>query len=374
MYTPCKRDIVAELSNSCKKYDIKLGVYLSPWDRHEKTYGQGEAYDNYFCNQLTELLTRYGELYTVWFDGACGEGENGKKQIYNWDRYYSLIRKLQPNAVISSSGPDVRWCGNEAGECRESEWSVVSEELFSQSEIAKVSQAEDSTEFRRKCLEPQNKDLGSRCILKDAKKLIWYPAEVDTSIRPGWFYHESEDTCVRSLEELTNIYLKSVGGNSVLLLNIPPHKDGYITEYDTKRFKEMGDFIRNTFSHNLAENAAVVSNYPCKEHEIVSVLRNNEEFWQPVTEELPVLIEIKMDRKESIRYCVLMERIQLSQRVERFLIEAIDSDGIWQVIYEGTVIGYKKICCFSPVFTQNIRIRIMESRKNPVIQFVGLYR
>ncbi len=120
MYTPFGRDIVAELAASCKKYGLKLGVYVSPWDRHEKTYGQGKAYDDYFCNQLQELLTNYGELYTVWFDGACGEGANGKRQEYDWERYYTLIRQLQPNAVISISGPDVRWCGNEAGDCRES--------------------------------------------------------------------------------------------------------------------------------------------------------------------------------------------------------------------------------------------------------------
>lgn len=375
MHTPCKKDIVAELSRSCKKYGLKFGIYLSPWDRHEKTYGQGKPYNDYFCSQLTELLTRYGEIYSVWFDGACGEGLNGKKQDYDWDRYYSLIRRLQPNAVISISGPDVRWCGNEAGDCRESEWSVVPAEVFSQSEIAKRSQQSDNEEFRRKLLDEQDMDLGSRKVVGKADDLIWYPAEVDVSIRPGWFHHPSEDGQVRSLENLMDIYINSVGGNSVLLLNIPPHKDGYITEFDACRLKELGDYIRAALGNNLAEGALAESNAGRSSpvNPIENILIDNEDYWQPATEEMPSEITITMKEFCKVSYVVIMEQIRLSQRVERFCIDAADLQGDWKQIFEGTTIGYKKICKLNPVHTNKIRIRILECRSNPAIRFVGVY-
>ena len=147
MNSPCSKDIVAQLSKSCKKYGLKLGIYLSPWDRHEKTYGFGKPYNDYFCAQLTELLSNYGDIYTVWFDGACGEGTNGHKQMYDWNRYYELINRLQPQAVISICGPDVRWCGNEAGDCRPSEWSVVPATLVDNEKIQEASQRQDDGAF-----------------------------------------------------------------------------------------------------------------------------------------------------------------------------------------------------------------------------------
>ncbi|MCR5154571.1 MAG: alpha-L-fucosidase, partial [Lachnospiraceae bacterium] len=289
-------DVVRELSRSCEKYGLKFGVYLSPWDRHEKTYGSGREYDDYFCNQLTELCTGYGKLYTVWFDGACGEGPNGKKQIYDWNRYYEVIRKLQPDAVISVSGPDVRWCGNEAGDCRESEWSVVPARLFSQKAIAAASQQADNAAFRERKIDEQDKDLGSLERVKDEKDFIWYPAEVDTSIRPGWFYHESEDEKVRSLEELSNIYLKAVGGNSVLLLNIPPDRKGNIALPDRNRLKELGDYIKGCFSNKV---------------ELI-----------PLVNEEKTSICLTSVKPFSPRYAVLKEDITMGQRVEKFSIYA----------------------------------------------------
>ena len=225
-------DIVREVSEACKEFGLKFGVYLSPWDRNNSSYGKGKEYDDYYVNQLIELLTEYGELYTIWLDGACGEGANGKIQKYDWNRYYKVMRELQPNAVISISGPDVRWCGNEAGEVRESEWSVVAKDMTDPSITAELSQHEDNEEFRDRPLDETQSDLGSRERLKNEKELVWYPAETDVSIRPGWFYHEEEDDKVRSFENLKDIYLKSVGGNTTLLLNIPPMKNGKIHEKD----------------------------------------------------------------------------------------------------------------------------------------------
>ena len=342
MHTPFGKDIVAELAASCKKYGIKLGVYLSPWDRHEPTYGQGKAYDDYFCNQLTELLTNYGELYTVWFDGACGEGPNGKRQVYDWERYYALIRKLQPNAVISISGPDVRWCGNEAGDCRESEWSVVPARLFSQKAIAEASQQADDSEFREKKIDERDRDLGSREVIAGETEFIWYPAEVDTSIRPGWFYHESEDDKVRSLEELTGIYEKSVGGNSVLLLNIPPHKDGYLAKPDVERLHEIGEYIRENF-RNFRTDVEITES----------------------TETENVVFTLRLGEEKPLRYLALKEDIKEGQRVEKFHVEA---DG--KTVANGTTIGYQKILPLHGISAKELRVVFEEYRAKPVMESI----
>ena len=353
MHTPCKVDIVRRLSESCAKYGLKMGIYLSPWDRHEATYGQGKAYDDYFCNQLTELLTGYGPLYTVWFDGANGEGPNGKKQVYDWKRYYALIRELQPEAVISICGPDVRWCGNEAGDCRTSEWSVVPERLMSQRYVAERSQQEDSEAFRKR-LTNQDEDLGSRELMSKESAFIWYPAEVDTSIRPGWFYHASEDDKVRPLDILLRIYLNSVGGNSVLLLNIPPDRRGRLADPDCARLQEIGDFLRKTFANDLTMQAGSVEQAP----------------EQPLEEEgMPEAATIiKWDTSVDIGWVVLQEDIMKSQRVEAFRIEAETSNGS-EVVFRGTVIGYKKICHLEqPVHTDQLRIVIESYRVRPFLK------
>lgn len=373
MHTPFKRDIVAELAASCKKYGIKLGVYLSPWDRHESVYGSGEEYNNYFCNQLTELLTNYGKLYSVWFDGACGEGPNGKKQEYDWKRYYELIRKLQPEAVISVCGPDVRWCGNEAGDCRESEWSVVPAEVFSQSDIMEKSQKNDDAEFRKQGLDEQTNDLGSREIVEKADKLIWYPAEVNVSIRPGWFYHESEDLLVKPLSDLKRIYLNAVGGNGLFLLNIPPHKNGYITTYDEERLTELGSFIRESFQENYAVKAQVAASSSEPGSDVYNVLKENDTYWKAIDYAASCDIAIRLKEPEVLQYIVLQEQIKLSQRVERFEVWAETEGTEERLIYSGTTIGYKKICAIPPTKITALRIVFKEYRVAPVIRTIELY-
>ena len=240
MNSPFGRDIVREVSDACNKHGIRFGVYLSPWDRNSSLYGKGREYDDFFILQLTELLTNYGDIFSVWFDGACGEGPNGKKQYYDWERYYAVIRKLQPGACISVCGPDVRWCGNEAGHTRAAEWSVVPKRAADSEIISEKSQHEDSEEFRQRRVDARDTDLGSRQMLKDEQELIWYPAEVNTSIRPGWFWHESENDKVKSLRELADIYIRSVGGNCTFLLNIPPTTSGLFHENDVRRLAELG--------------------------------------------------------------------------------------------------------------------------------------
>ncbi len=373
MHTPFGRDIVAELSASCERYGIKLGVYLSPWDMHESTYGSGEEYNDFFCGQLTELLTQYGKLYSVSFDGACGEGPNGKRQEYDWKRYYELIRRLQPEAVIAVCGPDVRWCGNEAGDCRESEWSVVPAEVFSQSDIMENSQKADNEEFRKQGLDQQTKDLGSREVVSKAESLIWYPAEVNVSIRPGWFYHEAEDQQVKSFKALKHIYLNSVGGNGVFLLNIPPHKDGFITRFDEERLVELGDFIRSNFQNNYAEQAVIKATETEGQHEISNVLKEDETYWKAVDYCNSCEIIINLKEAKKIHFVVLQEQIRMSQRVERFEIWADTKEESGLLMYSGTTIGYKKICELTPVEVITLRVVFKEFRVAPVIRYMSLY-
>ena len=179
-------DVVAECAEACRAYGLDFGIYLSPWDRHSPVYGEGEAYDDIYVRQLEELLTGYGDIFCVWMDGACGEGPNGRKQRYDWERYYAAVRRLQSQCCICICGEDVRWCGNEAGQTRRAEWSVVDAALRDAEKVAAKSQHEDSDAFRKK-VSSSEEDLGSREALEKADKLCWYPCEVDTSIRPGWF-------------------------------------------------------------------------------------------------------------------------------------------------------------------------------------------
>lgn len=369
-------DIVREVSEACKEFGLKFGVYLSPWDRNNSSYGKGKEYDDYYVNQLTELLTEYGELYTIWLDGACGEGANGKIQKYDWNRYYKVMRELQPNAVISISGPDVRWCGNEAGEVRESEWSVVAKDMTDPSITAELSQHEDNEEFRDRPLDETQSDLGSRERLKNEKELVWYPAETDVSIRPGWFYHEEEDDKVRSFENLKDIYLKSVGGNTTLLLNIPPMKNGKIHEKDKAILKRLGEFINDTFKNNLLKNALITTvpkhDYRGNSPDMMRTDDYNTYFMNKEGDN-KLLIEIKFDECKKLNYLVLKEAITFSQRVEKFNVYFNDESGNKIKIFEGTTIGYKRIIDLKGTKTDNLTIEIEDSRVAPVMSFVGVY-
>lgn len=369
-------DIVREVSEACKEFGLKFGVYLSPWDRNNSSYGKGKEYDDYYVNQLTELLTEYGELYTIWLDGACGEGANGKIQKYDWNRYYKVMRELQPNAVISISGPDVRWCGNEAGEVRESEWSVVAKDMTDPSITAELSQHEDNEEFRDRPLDETQSDLGSRERLKNEKELVWYPAETDVSIRPGWFYHEEEDDKVRSFENLKDIYLKSVGGNTTLLLNIPPMKNGKIHEKDKAILKRLGEFINDTFKNNLLKNALITTvpkhDYRGNSPDMMRTDDYNTYFMNKEGDN-KLLIEIKFDECKKLKYLVLKEAITFSQRVEKFNVYFNDESGNKIKIFEGTTIGYKRIIDLKGTKTDNLTIEIEDSRVAPVMSFVGVY-
>ncbi len=359
-----------EAAEACRRGGIRFGIYLSPWDRNHKTYGYGKAYDDYFVAQLTELLTGYGEICSVWFDGACGEGENGKKQIYDWDRYYEVIRSLQPEACIHVCGPDVRWCGNEAGDTREAEWSVVPERTRDTEKIAEASQQANDITFRERMIRAQDQDLGSRTVLENEERLIWYPAEVNTSICPGWFYHPAEDDQVRSLQELLHIYYHSVGGNATFLLNIPPMPNGLFHEKDVQRLREMGDYLRRTFAVNLAEQAKLLADTWENGYEIDGVRTDDYETCFKTADGVKeVEVRVVFPKKMSVSHVVLKENIRMSQRIEKFRI--LDGEGT--ELYVGSTVGYQKIAVFPKVQTAELVLQILESRVCPTLAFIGVY-
>ena len=363
-------DVVREVSDACRKHGIKFGVYLSPWDRNCPLYGQGKAYDDFFITQLTELLTGYGDVFSVWFDGACGEGPNGKKQYYDWDRYYSVIRELQPNACISVCGLDVRRCGNEAGYTREAEWSVVPLRARDGEMISEKSQHSDDDSFRLRRVDARDSDLGSCEILAGEEELIWYPAEVNTSIRPGWFWHESENDKVRSLDELIHIYNNSVGGNATFLLNIPPTNEGLLHENDVKWLAELGEYLQKTFAENILDGAVLSADGG----NIEAVRRDDyDEYYTAENGCTTAVITAKWNFPVSVGSIVLKENILCGQRVEKFTVEVLRC-GKYVEVYSGTVIGYKRIVPLKNIRTASVRIKINDSRTEPTLAFIGIYK
>lgn len=336
-----KGDVVKELRDACTKYGMKFGVYLSPWDRNAECYGDSPRYNEFFIEQLTELLTNYGEVHEVWFDGANGEGPNGKKQVYDWDAFYKTIQRLQPKAVMAIMGDDVRWVGNERGLGRETEWSatVLTPGIYARS-------AENNS---RLDINSQAKDLGSREMLENATELFWYPSEVDVSIRPGWFWHENENGKVKSLKHLADIYFQSVGYNSVLLLNIPPDRRGHINEADVARLKEFAAYRQQVFADNRVQKG--------------------QKMWDAASGDQR---EYELKSSSKINVVLLQEDIARGQRVESFRVEA-RVGGQWQLLGEGTTVGYKRMLRFPTIEAEALRITIESARLEAHISNVAAY-
>jgi len=357
-----KGDVVREVAVACRKRGLKFGVYLSPADLHEATYGQSEKYNLYFMNQLRELLSGYGEICEVWFDGATPKD---KGQVYNYQDWYALIRELQPKAAIFGRGPDIRWVGNEAGQTRKSEWSVIPLPV----EAGKFTWP-DMT----------GADLGSLEKLKGAKELHWYPAETDTSIRPGWFWHADQNERVRSLDDLLECYYGAVGGNSVLLLNVPPDQRGRIHENDAARLRELGAVLRKTFEKNLATGATVTASADAAGHEAGAAADGKgETFWTTGDWESEPTLTVTLASPVRVNVVSIQEHIASGQRVEKFAVDmwdqhrwAVGGSG-WKEVATGTTIGHRKLIRIPEETTNRVRVRYLESRVRPTVSEIGLY-
>jgi alpha-L-fucosidase len=361
-------DIVSEVAQACREAGLKFGIYLSPWDRHEPTYGDSPAYNEHFCDQLRELLSDYGEVSEVWFDGACGEGPNGKRQEYDWRSYYRVIRELQPKAVIFGMAPDLRWVGTETGYGRETEWSVVP---------VRIKEAVSSSDSLDDIFVPGDmtaEDLGSRDAIVFARALAWYPAETDVSIRPGWFYHAKQDEEVKTPEKLIDIYFSSVGRNGVLLLNVPPDKRGRVHENDAKSLMEMRRILDETFSVNLAAGAGVTATSEKQGHRAAFILDEDKTtFWTTPEGIETASLELVLPDVWIFDVVLLQEEIRVGQRVEEFALEAWEGNS-WRPFAAGTTIGYKRLLRFPEVATERVRLTIQRSRTSPTLSSFGLFK
>jgi len=327
-----QRDVVREFTDACKREGLRAGLYLSPWDRNTPVYGDSPRYNDFYCDQLTELLTRYGPIAEVWFDGANGEGPNGRRQVYDWPRVFGLVRRLQPRAVMfSDAGPDVRWCGNERGVAGDPNWSTV--------DPAAV---------------PYPGAPGDAVIAAlqhgDPRGTVWRPAEVDVSIRPGWFHHPAEDARVKTVDELTEIWFTSVGRNSKLLLNVPPTRDGLLHTTDVARLAALRAQLTALFAEDFALNRRV--------------------RWR-ATGPLTAVAEVNLGRTVSAGIVRLEEDIVQGQRVARYVVQG-GVDGAWRELTRGTTVGHRKLDRFAPVSVRTVRVTV-EGVVAPQRLRIGVY-
>ncbi|OXA90417.1 alpha-L-fucosidase [Flavobacterium hercynium] len=358
-----KGDLVKELAAACKEYDLKLGLYLSPWDRNHAEYGK-PGYITYFRNQLKELLTNYGDVFEMWFDGANGGdgyygGANEMRKIntleyYNWDETYKLIYKTAPNTLVWGVGPsEARWIGNEEGRAGRTNWSLLrqKDELAGKVHYSEfVSGHED----------------GER----------WVPGEADVSIRPGWFYHSVEDDKVRSLDEMVDIYYESIGRNATLLLNLPVDRRGLVHENDEQRLKELVAVIKADFKTEVLGSSKIsVSNTRgnSNTYAVKNVVDGNKNtYWATADDVKTAEIEFTFNKPTAVNRILLQEYIPLGQRVKAFTVEA-KVDGNWQTVATETTIGYKRILRIKSVVASALRIKITDSKANIVISNIQAY-
>lgn len=356
-----KGDVVREMADACKEYGLKLGIYLSPWDRNHPDYGKPE-YITYFRNQLKELLTNYGEVFEVWFDGANGGdgyygGANETRKInretyYDWTNTYKMVRELQPKIVIwndNGDRADLRWVGTEAGYVGKTNWSLLN---------ATGTVTHDMLHYG---LEHGN---------------AWVPAEVNTSIRPEWFYHKREDTKVKTLPELMTIYYNSIGRNGTLLLNFPIMPNGLIHEKDEKAALEFAQEVKKVFAINLAKGAKIeasnvrANNFDFRAENVLDGDKNT--YWATDDQAKSGSLIIAFDKPTIFNRFLVQEYIQLGQRVKSFKVEAYVNQE-WKELANETTIGYKRILCFLTVEATKIRFTILDAKSNPLISNIEIY-
>ena len=321
-----KGDVVKMLSEACKKAGIEMGVYISPWDRNHPDYGTPK-YNEVFIQTMKELLTGYGKFFELWWDGANGEGPNGKRQVYDFKRFQDSALAYQPHLMIFSDiGPHVRWIGNEQGIINETNWNLL-----------------DTAGFKRGAGGPPTDSLNRGNYNGKA----WIPGEADVSIRKGWFYHEEEDKTVKSGKQLFDLYLKNVGRGGNFLLNVPPNRQGLFAPADSTALMDFKKIKDAAFKNNLFKNARI--------------LRTNNS------------IEVHLKEAVEINAIQLMEAISMGQRVVKFEISGGNDVKKFEIFAKGTTIGHKRIITFSTQKLKYFRIKITESKATPMISEVSGY-
>lgn len=351
-----KGDVLKELSEACREYGLEFGVYVSPWDRNDPHYGTDE-YNDVFRRTLEDVLGRYGEVFEQWFDGACGEGPNGKVQVYDWNLFNNTVYKMQPDAVIFSDiGPGCRWVGNEYGSAGSTCWGTINVSWLSQG---------------------GNIDRG---ILNSGEMNgeKWVPAETDVSIRPGWFWRESENSRLKSLGNLMKIYYESVGRNSLLLLNVPPDTRGHIYEADSLRLMAFRAALDYVLSVNYAEGAMISASDVRGDSEMFSPANLLDEdydsYWAVDDGIMTPYVTLEFDSPRTFNRVMLQEYIPLGQRVYSFTVEAMSEDGQWTEIARETTIGYKRIVLVPQTTAVALRVNITGSLACPVLNRLALYQ
>jgi alpha-L-fucosidase len=343
------------LSEACKEYGLKFGVYLSPWDQNHPSYGTPE-YNDIFAKTLEEVLTNYGDIFEVWFDGANGEGPNGKKQVYDWPLFRSVVYKHQPNTIIFSDiGPGTRWIGNESGFAGETNWSTLNTDGFGLGHDAP---------------KPSVLNTGN----ENGK--YWIPGEADVSIRPGWFYSPATDDKVKSLSQLLNIYYLSVGRNANLLLNIPVDRRGLIHPNDSTRLMELREVLDDTFEYNLAKGKKVeVSNTRGNSKKFGAEKLTEEDYdsyWTVDDGIKNAILTLDLGAPTEVNRILLQEYIPLGQRIRSFSVDYWDGNKSME-LDKKTTIGYKRILTFPTITTTRIRVS-MEGNASPIISELQVYK
>ena len=351
-----KGDVLKELSEACVAEGLKFGVYISPWDRNDPHYGTPEYNDVYVRTLESVLDGRYGEIFEEWFDGACGEGPNGKRQVYDWPRFHETVLKYQPRAIMFSDvGPGCRWVGNESGVAGETSWSTFSPEGFSPGAGS-----------------PPRDTLSTGNVHGSS----WVPAETDVSIRPGWFWKESENDKVKSLKELLDIYYTSVGRNSLLLMGLPPDATGQVNPADSLRLMEFGAALREIFKTDLAKGAKVTaSSSRGRGFKAGNILDGEyDSYWAAPDGVNEASLTLDLGEARTFNAILVQEYIPLGQRIRSFSIEAFDEQGGWKEIASGTTIGYKRILRTEDVTARKVRLNITGAFAPPTLNGFGLYQ
>jgi len=356
-------DVLRELSDACKQVGLKMGVYLSPWDRNHADYGS-PAYITYYRNQLRELLTQYGDIFEVWFDGANGgsgfyggadeERRIDRQTYYGWPEVHPIVRELQPLAVMfSDAGPDIRWVGNEHGFGSETNWATLKRD-----------------EMYPGCPRAKELPTGHR------DGAYWVPAEADVSIRPGWFYHANQDEKVKSLDQLLEIYYKSVGRGCNLLLNLPPDRRGLIHEKDVEQLMKLRQVLDETFKWDLARGAEVTAANTRGQDEAYRAGHltdgDRSTYWSTDDAVHETEVTVHLRRATSFNRIRLQEHIALGQRIEKFALD-MRKDRQWIPLVEGTTIGPRRILQVPDTVTHKVRIRILASAACPTLSTFELY-